>query len=130
MQTAEETFRLLERDPGAPEAQAALAEMQAQSQAILKEDPFLVAGLRGVSEQLKAKFSKHEWLRTATYEQKAAWDRRFSVEKLKALMTLHRRPWDDLSVTKAMIGSAAVAASAARSTPTPHRSWASGRPRT
>lgn len=108
--TANETFRLLASDPTSPDAQAALSEMQDLSQALMKEDPFLAAGLRGVSEQLKAKFRKHEWLRTATYEQKARWERRFSYERMHAVATLHHRPWDDMSVTKAMIGSQAAAA--------------------
>jgi hypothetical protein len=78
--------------------------MQYRSVALLKDDPFIPAGLRGVSEQMKGKFRKHAWAHNASLTDIKTWYDPLSRPRLEATFKLRPRPWDKLSVTVAMVG--------------------------
>ena len=99
VKSAEQAFRLVETAPEDPATQAALDAMIAKTQAMLKEDPFLVAGLRGVSEQTKNHVRKHIWLKNVTSEEALRWQA-WSPARARALLTLHAKPWENLSATR------------------------------
>lgn len=98
--SAERAFRLVEASPDDPFTQAALADMVEKTKAMLKEDPFLTAGLRGVSEQMKNDVRKHMWLKTVRPDEAVRWGHAWSPERVKARLTLHKKPWEGLSATQ------------------------------
>lgn len=59
LESAEETFALLRHDPASSAAKAALENMQAQSLAMIQEDPFARAHLSGVFEKVKNRMRDH-----------------------------------------------------------------------
>lgn len=100
VKSAERAFRLVEASPDDAFTQAALDEMVVKTKAMLKEDPFLTADLRGVSEQVKNNIRKHIWLKSVPPETALRWNRMWSKERIEARLTLHAKPWESLSATK------------------------------
>ncbi|MEB3283723.1 MAG: hypothetical protein VKN33_00345 [Candidatus Sericytochromatia bacterium] len=115
---AEKTFQILSERPASPAARQAIRDMQQKSVAILKEDPFVTAGLRGVSERLKSKFREHAWAQGASVADLKIWYDPLSIQRLEATFKLRSRPWDKISVTTAVIGSRAANRLPERSSPT------------
>ncbi|MEB3196662.1 MAG: hypothetical protein VKP62_05600 [Candidatus Sericytochromatia bacterium] len=102
--SAEATFRMLREAPSSPETRSQLARMRSLSRRMLDQDPFLSSGLRGVSEQLKAKFRQHAWQDTASPQELVRWADRLSLVRFEAALKIRPRPWDHYSVSSAMMG--------------------------
>jgi hypothetical protein len=100
VRSAEQAFRAVEAAPDDPATQAALDGMVAKTKAMLAEDPFLTAGLRGVSEQVKNRIRKHVWLKEVSPDEAMRWSRALSKERVEATLTLHEKPWESLSATR------------------------------
>lgn len=100
VKSAERAFRMVEASPDDAMTQQALEEMVAKTKALLSDDPFLTAGLRGASEQVKNHARKHIWLKNVPPDEALKWDGRWSPERIEARLTLHKKPWETLSATK------------------------------
>jgi hypothetical protein len=128
---ARATFALLARSPESLAARAAIDNMRRRSTQLMDRDPFLTAGLRGVSERLKSRFRHHAWEEAPRYRRAArTWKAPYTWAWLQEQWRLDRdahgrargldvrvwgllkpaNPWDALSATESMIGSVAYAA--------------------
>ncbi|MEB3221239.1 MAG: hypothetical protein VKS61_05050 [Candidatus Sericytochromatia bacterium] len=139
---ARAAFALLSKSPQSIAARDAIDKMRRRSTDLVDRDPFLTAGLRGVSERLKSRFRRHAWeeaprFRKAVRTWKApytwAWcqerwrrDRDASGRPVPLEVRLWgflkpTNPWDALSATESMIGSVAYAARRQQAVPSADR---------